>query len=75
MLDVVEIITESVLQRSVTPESMNRCPSRQARFAAVAKIVIVNGVAELLHELGTFGTRPHQTHLSLEDIPELGQFI
>jgi len=77
VLDVVQLVLQ-FLQRifpaGAVPVAHLR-PSRDAGLHDVALPVERNIARETLHELRTLGSRPHEAHLTNEDIPQLGKLV
>ena len=61
--------------RYLPRRSIYLSPSGNARFDVVPRVVVRNILFKLLDQLRPFGTRPHQTHISFQHIPELRNFI
>ena len=75
MADVVEVVLDTLLERGVSAPSVHLCPARDSRLHFVPKHVLGNLSFELAHEHGPFGPRSDETHIPLEDIVELWDFV
>src|SRR5438552_4190258 len=77
VLYVVQVELElplAVLDRRAIAELHLR-PSRDTRPRRMPLVVVRNHLAELLDEVRPLRSRPHEAHLSPEDVEELGQLI
>ncbi len=75
VLDVVEIVLDPLFQGGIASPAIDLSPPRQTCLDLVAEHVIGNVVFKFLDQLGPFRPRSDETHLPLQDIEELRQFI
>lgn len=75
VLDVIEIIGQSINQRGVASESVDGGPAGDAGFDRGAEVVMADGVFEVFDIFGSFRAGSDQAHLADQDVPELGKFV
>src|ERR1035438_7762645 len=74
-LNVVEIILDPLAERGSAAPSVDLGPPGHPPGDGVAEVVVGHGASELGDEAGPFGPRPHQAHLTSDDVNELRQFV
>lgn len=75
VLDVIKVIFKPLINRGILPESMYLCPSCNTGFDFMPEHVFGYFFPEFFDKNRPFRTRSHQTHLPLQNIDELGNFI
>src|SRR4051812_35901847 len=75
VLDVVEVVLDSLVERRVSAPPVDLRPARESGFDLVAKHVLWNLVFELFHEVGAFGPWTDDRHVAAEDVPELRKLV
>src|SRR5690348_13284492 len=77
MLDVVEVVLEFDLGvlNAGSVAVLDLRPAGKAGLHGMAHSVIWDLLGELVDELRAFRARADQTHVTFEDVPELGNFI
>ena len=71
ILDVIQIISEAVGDRSVAAKPVDLGPPRYANLAAMPPVVFLNVGPELGDKIWTLRPRPDQTHLPTDHIKQL----
>jgi hypothetical protein len=74
-LDVVEVVLDTLAERSATSPSVDLGPASHAHRYGVPQVVVGHGFLEMLNENRTLRPRPDKAHLSQQDINQLRKFI
>src|SRR6187402_3869924 len=75
VLDVVEVVLNSLLERRVTAPAVYLRPARDARLHLVPKHVLRDAVLELFDEERTLRARTDNGHVAAEHIPQLRELV
>jgi hypothetical protein len=75
VLDVIEIIIQTFIDRSILPQPMNLGPPCDPGFYLVTQHVLRNFLPEIADKLWPFGTRTNQAHFPFQHIDQLGKFV
>src|SRR5258708_39137539 len=75
VLDVVEVVLDSLLERCVAAPAIHLRPACDACLDLVAEHVLRNAVFELLDEIRTLGPRTDDRHVAAQHVPELRQLV
>src|SRR5690606_24432090 len=75
VLDVVEVVLDTLLERRIAAPAVDLGPARDAGFDLVAQHVLRDPMLELFDEERALGARPHDRHVADQHVPELRQFV
>ena len=64
VLDVIEVISDSFCQVRVATKTVHLCPTGDARFHRVPRVVVRNRVLEIANEFRAFWPRPDKAHFA-----------
>ena len=73
--NVIDVVTESFFKARVTAPAVNLSIARDSRPHCMPRIVAWMFFSEFARKFGTFRTRPDETHLAAQHIPELRQLV
>ncbi len=75
ILDVINIVLDPLSDGSISPETVDLCPSGKSGTDLVLNVVSGDLLHELFNELGTLGSGTYEAHISLKDVEKLGQLV
>src|ERR1700693_10473 len=75
MTDVIKVILNALRDGGITAPTIHLGPTCYAHFQIVAAIVIAYRLHEFLHENGALWSWTDHTHLTLEHVEKLRQFV
>src|SRR5262249_36515099 len=75
VLDIIQIITDSLGQIGVATKAVYLRPAGNARLNRMTSVVMWDLVFKVPDQLRTFRARSHQTHFAFEHIPELRDLV
>ena len=72
---IMNIILDPLLDGRITTQTVDLCPSREARPHLMFYHISRDLFLELFHELRALRSRSHQAHISFQDVEQLRKFI
>jgi hypothetical protein len=75
ILNIVEVVLDSLIDGGISPPSMHLCPPGDTRWDLVSEHVSRNPSPELLDEYRTLRSRSHDRHIPFQNIQKLRQLV
>src|SRR4030042_5906523 len=75
VLNVVEVMFNSLLKRGISPPPVDLGPPRHPCFNFVSKYIRRDLISEFFHKIWSFWSGTHHAHLSPEHVEQLRKLI
>ena len=75
MADVIKVVAEPLFKTRVSAPSVNLRVACKSASNRMPQIVVRIFFRKFERELGTLRPRPHKTHITLQDVPELRKLV
>ena len=75
MANIMKVVAEPLFKTRVSAPSVNLRIARESTSNGVPLVVIRIFFGKFEGELGALGPRPHKTHITAQDVPELRKLV